>query len=80
MVTGGAGSFFVSKITGNGSILLPMTSSFGFALLFIAVNLIANGKASYACLMNALCFILVSLLFAFLAKITKQKHKRRRFK
>ena len=70
-------SFLNAKRKGEGGFLSAFLSSLLACAVFFSVALItSHGKISLSLLMNILCYILVSSLFAKLAGIKKKRHSR----
>lgn len=74
---GGISAFVNSKRKGEGGFVFALLSSLIASGVFFAVGIIASGgKAALSLLMNILCYLLVSALFARLAMLKKKKYKR----
>ena len=77
LISGAICGFSISKSKGEGGILTSVLSSGIAMLILILISLIAlGGKAPGRVFMNALCYILVSTLFAYLGR-KREKKKRR---
>ncbi len=77
LVSAAAASFINAKRKGEGGTLSAILSSLLTSALFFAVGLIASrGKIELSLLMNILCYLLVSALFAKLASVKKKRHSR----
>lgn len=76
--SGAISGFVNSKLKGEGGILFAILSSLIVSGVFLAIGIIASGgKSAPALLMNVLCYLLVSALFAKLASLKKKKFRRR---
>ena len=75
LATGCFGTLFISIVSKGASVLFPIASSLSFAALIITASLIVNGRIGYGCIMNTLCFVLISLFTAFCAKFIKRGKK-----
>ena len=79
LISGAVSAFVNAKRKGEGGTLSATLSSLLASLLFSAVGLvISRGKIELSLLMNVLCYILVSFVFARLA--ASKKRKRAKFK
>ncbi len=78
LLSGGIGSFIITKLGKESGPFLSIVSSLLSIAVLLIISLVSNGKITLASLMNALCFILISLFFTVLGKHKKTKmHKRR---
>lgn len=78
VVSGAAGAFINTKLFGKEIAALPYASSGIALILFLAISLVSCGKLSGGHMMSALCFVLITVLSAFLAKNRRYKGRTRR--
>ena len=77
LISGAFSAFINAKRKGEGGTLSAILSSLLASALFFFVGLICSrGKIELSVLMNILCYILVSILFARLAGIKKKRRTR----
>lgn len=77
LISGAVCGFSISASRKNGGILSAVFSSAICALLIITVGIIMGGVgASGGVFMNALCYMLVCALFAYLGRRRERKRKR----
>lgn len=72
------GAFINTRLFGKEKTALPYLSSVAALALFLIISLIAAGALSGGHLMSALCFAVVTVLAAFLAKSRKSARRTRR--
>ena len=76
ILTGAICGFGISKLRGEGGILISLLASLLLSLILLMIGLIASGGSiSLGTVINYLCYIATSVLFAFFGK--RRKHKRR---
>ena len=75
LVSGAVSAFINAKRKVEGGTLFSLLSSLIASTLFFSVGLIVSrGKIELSLLMNVLCYILISFVFARLASIKKKRH------
>ena len=78
LVSAAISSFVTAKHKGEGGTLTVLLSSLIVSIIIFAVSLIhSGGKAELSVLMNSVCYVAVSLLFARIAGIKKKRRIRR---
>ena len=76
LISGAISAFITAKYKGEGGFLSSLFSSLIFSLvIFSAALIIGKGKLGIGLLMNILCYLLISVLFA---KLATRKAKRKR--
>ena len=77
LVSAAASAFINSKRKGEGGTVFAILSSLLASAVFFSVGLVGSrGKLELSLLMNILCYILVSALFARLGSLKPKRHKR----
>ena len=78
LLTGAISGFSISKLKGEGGILISCLSSLLFILILLMIGLIAGGgHISLGNIINYLCYMAVSLLFSFFGRKKEKKYRRR---
>ena len=80
VLSGAAGAFINTRLFGTGGSALSYLSAIFALALFFIISLISGGMLSGGHLLSALCFALVTILSALLAKKAKNSAKRARRK
>lgn len=68
LLSAAVSGFVNMKIMGGNEFKNPLFSSLIFLSAFFIASTIICGKITLGCIMNILCFLLVSVLFTFLGK------------
>lgn len=76
LLSGAISSFLTVRYRGAGGFASAALSALIIAALILIVSLIGNGRLGGAALMNILCYLAVSLLFAALAARRKERRRR----
>ncbi len=77
LISGAFNSFLTSKVnSSNGIICASVSALASVAIMFAITAIINRGHLTGMILMNYLCLILVSVLFAFLGKRRSMRRKR----
>ena len=78
VLSGAAGAFINTKLFGQRNTALPFISAAFALVLFFIASLISAGSLSGGHILSALCFAVVTLLSAFLAKSKKSARRTHR--
>lgn len=78
ILSGALSAFITVKRRGDGGFSISLLSSSAVSVILLVAGLIAGGgKIPFAPLMNALCYLLVSFFFAWLASRKRKRRIRR---
>ena len=78
VLSGAISAFVNTKLFGKDNASLPLASATAALALFLVISLISGGALSGGHIMSALCFALVTVLSAFLAKNKKSARRTHR--
>ena len=73
IASGGLGTLLNKKLFKSCEMNAPLFSALLSAAVYLVISAISSGRISIGCLINTLCFVLISLLFSV---ARKKKNKR----
>ena len=77
LATGAISGFCMSRLKGDGGVLISALCSLLFILILLMIGLIiGGGHISLGSIINYLCYLAVSVLFAFFGRRKGRRHRR----